>query len=65
MKAACKAAAGLEVHYEEVVSVGMEGTPTLRTIGSETKKGLLQRIDVRWTKFVLCCLLNICSYISF
>lgn len=48
MKAACKAAAGLEVHYEEVVSVGMEGTPTLRTIGNETKKGLLQRIDVRW-----------------
>ena len=47
VKAASKAAAGLETHYREVVAVGMESTPTLRTIGNETKKGLLQRIDVR------------------
>lgn len=46
VKAASKAAAGLEEHYREVVAPGMELTPTLRTIASETKKGLLQRVDV-------------------
>lgn len=46
MKAASKAAAGLEEHHREVVAKGMEDTPTLRTIASETKKSLLHRVDV-------------------
>lgn len=44
---ASKAAAGLEDHHREViVAKGMENTPTLRTIASETKKSLLNRVDV-------------------
>lgn len=47
MKAASKAAAGLEEHHRQViVANGMENTPTLRTIASETKKSLLHRVDV-------------------
>lgn len=47
MKAASKAAAGLEEHHREViVAKSMENTPTLRTIASETKKTLLLRVDV-------------------
>lgn len=46
VKAASKAAVGLEGHYRDVVAPGMEDTPTLRTIASETKKSLLNRVDV-------------------
>ena len=46
VKAVSKAAAGLEEHHREVVAKGMEDTPTLRTIASETKKSLLHRVDV-------------------
>lgn len=47
LKMASKAAAGLEEHHREViVAKGMENTPTLRTIASETKKSLLNRVDV-------------------
>ncbi len=47
MKAASKAAVGLEEHHREVIATkGMENTPTLRTIASETKKSLLHRVDV-------------------
>ncbi|CAB1113650.1 unnamed protein product [Ectocarpus sp. CCAP 1310/34] len=52
VKAASKAAAGLEEHHREVVAKGMEETPTLRTIASETKKSLLHRVDA-WTVRVL------------
>jgi len=48
VKAASKAAVGLEEHHREVIAAkGMENTPTLRTIASETKKSLLHRVDVR------------------
>ncbi|CBJ33779.1 conserved unknown protein [Ectocarpus siliculosus] len=52
VKAVSKAAAGLEEHHREVVAKGMEDTPTLRTIASETKKSLLHRVDA-WTVRVL------------
>eukprot|EP00903_Cladosiphon_okamuranus_P022367 g20571.t1 len=53
LKMAAKAAAGLEEHHREViVAKGMENTPTLRTIASETKKSLLHRVDA-WTVRVL------------
>eukprot|EP00752_Nemacystus_decipiens_P010830 g9629.t1 len=53
LKMASKAAAGLEDHHREViVAKGMENTPTLTTIASETKKTLLNRVDA-WTVRVL------------
>ncbi|CAB1106508.1 unnamed protein product [Ectocarpus sp. CCAP 1310/34] len=47
VKAASKAAAGLEEHHREVVAKGMEATRTLRTIASETKRSLLHSVDAR------------------
>lgn len=55
MKAASKASAGLEEHYRAVVAPGMEDTPTLRTIARESKKGLLNRVDVRDSLYLLVC----------
>ncbi|CAM9997687.1 unnamed protein product, partial [Hapterophycus canaliculatus] len=51
VKAASKAAVGLEEHHREVVAKGMENTPTLRTIANETKKSLLHRVDVSRFRF--------------
>eukprot|EP00904_Undaria_pinnatifida_P003770 jgi/Undpi1/13394/HiC_scaffold_8.g03053.m1 len=51
-KAASRAAAALEEHYRDVVAQGMDQTPTIRTIASETKKSLLHRVD-GWTVRVL------------
>lgn len=51
VKAASKASLGLEDHYRDVVAPAMEDTPTLRTIAMETKKGLLNKIDVSFVHY--------------